>query len=226
MTTLTEIVIANLALSRVGISRQIAAGDGTLSGSADTSIEKAQCLLWYEICRDRCLEEYPWPFARKFATLTLEDDGEGEAWEDEWDNAYVYPSDCLKARRFVQDQGIGFYRLDSTEGVWPWSQMDPWRFVVRQHGGTAVILTDVAEDDADLEYTVRVTDPTEFSYSFASALAYLLASEIAVPLSVDTEKANRLLALYQMEGAKAAAIAFNEEEPRDEGDGSFLRSRG
>lgn len=224
MVALTEIVIANMALSRAGVLRPLPAGDGTLANSTDGSIELQACQLWYPICRDRCLEGFPWPFARAFATLTLADDGTDEIWEEEWANAYNLPADCLRAWRFVTDRHAAV--LSTGCGLAYYVPQDDARpFVIREHGGAQVILTDVEEADADLEYTKQVTDPTRFSFTFASALAYLLGSEVSEPLSVSPERAERLRQLYLMEGAKAASQAANEEQPPEDGDGRFLRSR-
>jgi len=216
-----------MALSRIGVSRPLQGDvDGTLANCTDDSVSKEQCDLFYERCRKRAMSFTPWTFARKFATLVLNDDGTDEIWEDEWENAYTYPADCLVARRFVNDKGLGYYRRTYDEGRWPWADENEWKFVVRTHNSTKVIMTDVDTDDADLEYTENLTDTSRFSEEFASALAWLLASEIALPLDVNVSKAQAAKQQWYLERGEAAATIFNEEIPPEKGDQAFLNARG
>jgi len=221
---LSELLICNMALSRIGVGYQLTIGAGTIASSTDTGAELRACSLWYERCRNRLLEQIPWTFARKYATLTLNDDGTGEIWEDEWDNAYTYPSDCLTARRFVNDSTWA-----STEGWWgdvyrrvyasPYSE---WAFVVRIHGSTKVIMTNVAEADANLEYTYAVTTATLFTEQFADLLAWTLAAEIAEPLAINTARSDRARQMAQISFQRAAAHVLNEEIRYPQGDTSFV----
>lgn len=226
---LTETVIANEALMRIGISRQITSvGAGTLVLSTDTTTEKSVCEFWFPRCRDRLLQEFPWTFARKYATLVLSDDGTDEVWIDEWENAYVYPTDCLRIRRFVTGASSGYYGTgwgfdsDTRLGLHEYAV----RYVVRQHAGAKVIMTDVETTEAKLEYTAQVTDAGLLTEQFGSALAWLMATEIATPLSVNDEIRQAAMQGYLFEIGMAQANSANEEEPRDEPDGVFLRSRG
>jgi hypothetical protein len=232
MTALTEIVICNMALSRIGVSEPLTGDeDGTLAACTDTSVAKSQCELFYERCRRRLMSAVPWPFARKFKTLTRVSDGgtspNREIWADEWQNAYGYPDDCLIARRFVNDKGLGYYRRAAYyESRLPWSDDNEWKFEVRVHDGDKVILTDVQPSDADLEYTEDLTDASRFTEPFASTLAWQLASELALPLDVNVSKAQAAKQAYYTELSEAAAYVFNEEQPPERGDEAFLNARG
>lgn len=211
---------------RIGVSRPLDGdADGTLANCTEDSAAKDALDRLYARCRDRVLIEWPHTFARKFATLTLADDGTDEAWEDEWDFAYEYPADCMKARRFVSDNGWGYYHWGSVEWNWPFSVQDEWRFVVRVHDGAKVILTDVDEEDADLEYTEQVTDLDRWTEPAASALAWLLASEIALPLAVDPTKARMAYQMYMEEIWRAAAHQANERVEGPEEDSMFVSAR-
>jgi hypothetical protein len=224
---LTEVVIGNMALARIGVSRPLSGDqDGTLANCTDTSVEKEQLDLWYDQSRQRALTEYAWQFARKSVLLTQASDGVGEIWDDEWDNAYELPTDCLMARRFVNDRGLGYYRYGCSEGIWPWGDDSEWKFVIRAHKGAKVILTDVSTADANLEYTENVTDVTRFTRPFAAGLAWLIASELALPLDVNVGKAQAALQTYYATAQQAAAFSANEEIPLPQGDQQFLNARG
>ncbi len=230
---LTETVISNEALMRLGISRQITTvGAGTLAESTDTTIEHQVATFWYPRCRDRVLQDYPWTFARKFLLLTEIDDGDGEVWEDEWDLAYTYPTDCLKIRRFVSGVSAGHFQTNTTAGLF--NRLDgvefAFRYVVRQIEvatvPTKVILTDVENADARLEYTAQVTDAGLFTEQFGSMLAWLMATEMSMPLSVSGDQRQAALQGYFSELNAARASDSNEEHDHDEPSGPLVRSRG
>lgn len=229
---LTEVDIAEMALDRLGISKPLSGdADGTLANCTDSSLEKSVIDRWYARCRNATLEAYPWTFARKYATLTLADNGDGEAWEDEWDNAYVYPSDCLRVRRFVNDVNSGYVGpgylgpyARSWEGSWAhdWA----WRFVIRIHDGAKAILCNVDSTDAKIEYTFEATDASLYTEQFASVLAWRLAHEAAAALDVNPTRSQRALEMFVYESARAAAAMSNEENSPRNDDGDFLRARG
>jgi hypothetical protein len=225
---LTEVLICNMSLSRIGVSEQIVSAGGTIAGASTSSVAQEQCLLWYDRCRDRVLEAAPWTFARGFVLLVEADDGDGEIWEDTWDFAYTYPADCVTVRRFVDDvnRGYGYADYgygyqDSTRGI-----DRSWRFVIRQHASAKVIMTDVTGTNANIEYTKRVTDVLLFTEEFASALAWNLAVEIAGPLSVSPALTTAAGLEYQRATLMAQASMLNEENPRPDGDEVFVRARG
>jgi hypothetical protein len=217
-----------MALSHLGITQEIedTGSDGLLASSTDASLSKQLCDLWYERCRKRSQEEWPFTFARKFALLVLVSDDTDELWSNEWRRAYTIPADCLKARRFVGDEGWAY---------WPWGQ-DPWHqwpyttrdwaFVVRVHEGTSVILTDIEEACANLEYTENVTDAARFTEFYAEALSFLLASKLKTPMSNQTEESLQLLRAYNSMGAAAQASLLQQDRDREETDGEFLQARG
>lgn len=181
--------ICNMALARIGVSTYISALN-------ESSNEARNCNLFYESMRDFALRDYPWNFAEK--SVVLADAGTPPT---EYGFKYAYPSDCLRALYIVNpitrtprnDQRI--------------------HFKVALEGGAKVIYTDQAE--AELVYTAQVTDPTLFDPMFASALAYLLASEIAMPLSVLPAVAQQARNGYLTVSSAAAARSMNEgpEEP-------------
>lgn len=225
---LTEIDVANGALNCMGFGMVLQGDvDGTFLACTDTSLERTVVERWYTKCRDLLLEEWPWTFARKVALLTLADDltDDTDIWGQEWGAAFEYPEDCARTRRFVGDSTAGRGGDWCTEmGGWPW----PGKgipFVVRVQEGAKVILTDVAEVDANLEYTEKVVEVERMTPSFISALEWYIAHKASLPLRVSAEASARAYSMFRSERWAAKAADHNEENPRPEPDGPLIAAR-
>lgn len=234
---LTEVVIADLALSRVGISQQITDVDGTLASSTDTTVELQVLQQHYPRCRNRLFEHFPWSFARKEDRLVQDEDldPDTDGWGNEWDIAYNYPADCARLWRFINDTGNFSYNwgLDNLgAGYWSglWIGNAAWSYVVRRHdsggGPKTVILSNVANDDADMEYTELLTDAADFTEEYASALAWYIASEIALPLNADVRRREDAVRMFIGEMKAASATNSNQDNTLDQPDGEFVQVRG
>lgn len=71
---------------------------------------------------------------------------------------------------------------------------------------------------ATIEYTVQITDPTEFDAVFVSMLAWRIAAILSPGLAKDPKAPEKCLAMYQYELNKAQVRAMNEgqsDEPPD-----------
>jgi|688.fasta_scaffold33106_2 hypothetical protein len=200
----TSIVqICNTALARIGVSNFI--------DSINEASQEAQvCKLLYEQCRDRVLREAHWPFARAYATLALVSDNEGKPWANEWQYAYRYPTDAMVVWRILTPLGP--------------RQAIAEPFDVGYDSTGRMIFTNMK--DAAIEYTKRVEDVAQFDPSFSSALAWLLAAEISMPLSAVDALRKQALQMYQAERDMAHRISFNEGEPTRDIDTEFLNTRG
>jgi hypothetical protein len=184
--------ICNMAIARIGVSKLI-------SSLNEPSNEARMCSLFYEQMRDYALREYPWNFAEKRVVLAnagIPPQGYGYK--------YAYPSDCLKALR-ITNPSTRTPRNDQRV-----------HFKVATENGIKVIYTDQAE--AELVYTSRIEEPTLFDPMFSSALSYLLASEMAMPLSVQPQIATQARNAYAQVSSAAAAASMGEgaEEPAPE----------
>lgn len=193
--------IYNMALSHLGVGKEVADVE-------EDSEEAAALNRFYEQARDEMLRAFPWPFATKIAALALVE----EDPNDEWSFSYSVPSDCLALRRILSGS-----RNDSRQDRVPY----------REAYGTAgaVIFTDM--EDAELEYTVRVSDAGRFAPDFAQALACLLASYVAPRLTAGDPNGlgKRALQLYQYYVSRAQAQALNEEQAEEEPQSEFVRGR-
>ena len=190
--------IANMALSIIGMSRQIADLD-------EASQEAATCKLWYPFALEEVLRSFAWPFAGKWAQLSLVSEEPNEDWAYE----YGLPVDCVRARRLTGSGRTG--RVSAF-------------LIARGTTSGKSLYTD--QPTPELEYTSRWDDPTVYDGQFASALAARLAMQIAMPIARDQGVAKAAQAAYTAALAAAAATASNEGEPDAPPPSHYVASRG
>lgn len=198
----SEIEICNMALAHIGVSIPIANLD-------EASKEAQACKLFYAQTRDAVLRDFAWPFAGRFVALALvEEDPTGE-----WAFSYRYPTDAHTIRRILNPAT----RNDSRQS------RIPYRLANDAEG--LVILTD--QEDAEAEYTFKVTNPGWFAPDFVSALALRLAADIAPQLTGGDpfKMGERALKLYAVQIGFARSNAANEEQPDETPDAEAIRAR-
>jgi len=195
--------ICNMALSHIGSPRIQAFTDRTKQGF--------DCDLHYEPVRDSVLRAFPWNFAKKRKVLALSDNTISG-----WTYAYAYPTDCLRAMDIynpLQSQSYtdGYY----DNGVYVQSAVqvkaNRTKFEISLNDGNTrrLVLTD--QEDAELIYIARVTDPNVFDTEFTKALAYALAAELAIPQKGDPRLQEVMLRNYQMILGQAQKENANEQ---------------
>lgn len=194
--------IANLALERNGASQFIADVD------TENSVEAQTVKLVFDNARDYVLKAHPWPFATSYAVLALVAGSSSSKANYDWTYAYRYPSDCLDVRRIV------------TTGGRRETQPPPYR-VGRDSQGR-LIYTD--QEQAQIEYTVRITDSSEFDAIFVSALAWYICA-ITPALSRIKGQTEVAMQMYSMDISKASAAALNEGQPVEPLEAEWVRSR-
>jgi len=194
--------IANMALSNLGVAKEIANLD------TENSAEARAARRFFDTARDATLRDFDWPFATKYATLGLIETDP----TTEWGYSYQMPSDALKFRRILS--GV---RIDSPE------TKVPYKIAYGDSG--KIILTDQA--DAECEYTVRVTSVERFEPDFIMALAWRLAIYMAPKITAgDPFKMRENAArMYRFELAMAQNTAGNEEQPDPAPESSFITGR-
>lgn len=200
----SETSICNAALFHLGV-------DPITSLSATTKPARA-CNAIYEDTRDEVLRAHEWPFATKRQALaTLSEDYVG------WEYAYSMPSDCLKAQK-LYDASTG----DNTSKYEPAASI-PYEIALSTTGNKRVLLTD--QSDAILIYTAAVTSPPLFGDDFVKALAFVLASKLAMPLKQDRNLMLTYTSMFETAIARAQAIARNESNRRSRSVETILESR-
>lgn len=178
--------ICNMALSI--IKRQ------KIDSLEDNSEEAKACAIYYEHTRTRLLKMFNWGFARHVERLALRSDT-----VPGWEFTYGYPRECVSVQ-LVFDEIHARRR-----------EMERQDFqIVTISGDDTVIATDV--EDAWAEYTYNVKNTESFSPEFVEALTRMLASNLAFPLTGNTELANMNLQLAQ----QAVNIAMQESTTEQE----------
>lgn len=200
----SDVEIANMALAHIGVGNFIS------NLATDDSDEADAVNSFLETVRAQTLRDFPWPFATKTATLGLVEEDPNDGLE--WGFSYGYPSDCLEARRIPS--GV---RMDTVVSRVP--------FRIGYDGSQKLIYTDI--EDAQLEYTVLVTDPTIYPPDFVMAMSYRLAWHIASRLANDysPQMSTGLMQMYAMQIAKAKANAANEESSDRPADSEWISGR-
>lgn len=198
----SETEIANLALSHLGIGKQI----GVLS--TERSEEANACRQFYETARDATLRDFPWPFATRIIALGLVE----EDPNDEWGFSYRYPSNGLKIIRILS--GI---RNETNDARVPYK--------ITQDDDGLLLLSD--QSDAQIEYIVRADDPTLYPSDFKLALSFRLAMYIAPRITSgdDFKIQSKLAQFYNYEISKAMATSVNEMQPDVQPESEFIRTR-
>jgi len=196
----SEVTICNQALLRCGVK-------AIIQSRSDDSEEAEACDAFFDQVRDRVLASFNWPFARrkKELALLLEEDLE-------WEYVYQLPSDCMIVRRLT----VGLRQVLSDQEI-------PYEMRSATAGETRVLCCDVPNVTA--VYTAKVTDPTKWSPLFCDALSWLLAHELAMPMSVKPELQQAFFRNAQMAIGEAAAQAFREQREDFPLDSEFILER-
>lgn len=200
MASTTE--IANLAISHLGIGKEISNID------TDRSQEANACKRYFKTARDATLRDFNWSFATKINKLALIK----EIPNKEWGYSYRYPTDCIHARRILT-------------GKKNESRQQRIAYKIAKDDAGKIIFTD--EQEAELEYTTRVEDPTFYSEDFIMAFSFRLAAYIAPRITKGDpfKLKSDMLAQYTLEIERAKSNALNEEQVVEEVESEFVRVR-
>lgn len=196
--------IANLALIKIGVSKQISNVDTDTSREAIT----IRTLMDQEIAF--VLRDFPWPFATAYETLALVAGTSTVPANNDWQYSYRYPSDCMFARRIVVPS-VG--RRDP----------NPPPFRIGRDSQGRLLYTNI--EDAELEYTARIDDSEEFDSIFVGALSWKLAAGAAPPLSRIKGIIEVCLNGYEYEKTQARSRALNEQQQEEPLESEFMRAR-
>jgi len=190
--------IANLALSYVGVGKQIA------ELSTEQSEEARACRQFYDTVLRTMFEEFRWGFATRTVSLAVVQVDP----TPEWMRSFRYPSDAAFIRRI-----LGGVLRDVPYAI---------------AGDNAGRLIYANLEEATVEYTKYVTDGTHYPAQFKMAVAQRLAFHIMSRLSKGDPKklGARSNELYTLSIATARAAQANESHPDTSGKSDMIRSRG
>lgn len=190
MAAASLVQVANMALTSIGELQLLD------SFEEDTTAART-CKAIFDILRDEVLEANDWTFARRHATLALTTET-----RTNWSYVYSAPADCL-VPRLVEP------------GVRPVVATVPFEFELND-GGTAMVLA-TNQEDAELIYTARVTNPVLWTSYFVSALAARLAIQLGLALRKSPQFGALLADRYRVVLASAVAMDRNRQnEAADE----------
>lgn len=195
--TTTDVAICNMALAAMGTR-------STITSLTDGSNEALYANLLFAPTRDALLRLVDWNFARNTATLTniktASSGGGSTPWSSAqppppWQYEYVYPADCLKARKVLPQSGSALNGQSAG-------------FLIGTDGGQTVVLTNTPA--AILVYTQQVTSEALWDPLFVDALVLWLGAKLAIPLAGDRALAQELLKQADPFIKQAAEQALSE----------------
>ena len=170
-----EVEICNMGLSHIR--------SGSINALTESSVQAQQCKLWYPIVRDQVLQDAPWGFSHSLKPLALLSDSIFN-----WRYVYQYPTDCLRVNHLLinyattsSDAGGSsstssrVYDLESLDAQFP-----KVNYKIFNIDGNKVIAAN--ESELRVDYRMRVEDPNLFTLDCQEAMAFLLASKLAVPI--------------------------------------------
>lgn len=186
--TTSIVQICNQALARIGDYSNI-------TSLTENTNEAANCNLFYNLARQALLQAHQWGWATTVKNLTL-----SAAEPLGFDYAYAYPTGAINVNRI----------FDTTDETL-WHDQDPYEFEVRadpDDPNKTIICTNLQY--AGIVYTADVTDPNKFPPLFQTALTWLLAADITIPLTEKRAMRQENFQLYQ--AALNAAAASDARE--------------
>jgi hypothetical protein len=195
----SEEEICNMALGHIGHTQFI--DDLETEQTAEVEV----CNTYYKQARDFVLEAFPWPEATKYTVLGLVENDPN----CDWKYSYRYPDDCIFARRIVTAMG----RNDP----------NPPPFLSAADDTGRVIYTN--QENAEIEYTKKLEDVTQFRPTLTMALSWYLGALICPGLARDKSQADRAMQMYVLVISQAHARALNEQQQTPEPDSEFIRAR-
>jgi len=152
------------------------------------------CNQFYATARDTTLRDHQWNFAQVRVLLTKE--STAPAWG--FDFQYQLPVEpyCLRVNE-------------------PFPMEAEWVVESNADGTGRKLLSD--NDNIGIRYTARIVDPNLFTPMFVTALAHLLASMMALPLTEDFRQTQLMEAKYKALLSEARSIDSQEGSPAQAG---------
>jgi len=204
--------ICNLALLRIGIVQAMT------DVTTENSVTARACRTVYDICLSTMLRERPWPFAVRQVDLAQV----SQQTRAEWFYDYRYPSGYLNVHRVIPTPVAATAPpVITAESVGLSPQTYP--FSVGSDASGKLISSNIGP--ATALGTVLVTETQHFDPQFTSALAWFIASEIAMSLSKNRDLALMAMAEYQRVVSEAFATGANEPKPEASRDADMIEAR-
>lgn len=214
----SEVEISNRALGRIGIDQLIESLD-------DPNNRARQSRLHYEPCRDEVLQDFPWNFAQACVALALVSNVEVPGWR----YVYRYPNNAVKVHRVTGPEGQRIQDMGRwTCEVWNYDVLLPNKqpFSVMNdpvNVGAKIIISDL--EMAYAWYTTLISDASQFSPLFRSALSWRMAMELALALRANTALYNNAATQYGWSVSQGQVASLGEQTPDREPMSPSVRAR-
>jgi len=193
----TETEVCNMALSYLGEPGRLTNVD------TDTTREAELCRQFLPLARDELIERHPWDFALRSVRPTKR----SASPRVDYKYAYDYPEGVASVLGLVRSDVDYNYKTMGTTGQYEYT-------VELDDNGDRVLLTDL--DDALMLYVAKVTDPTKWSTTFTSALAWRLVFHMAGAVIKGEEGSKKAVAAAGMaERALRTATKHDGDTKRD-----------
>ncbi len=199
MAVVTDVDIVNMALDNIGTRSKIEAID-------ESSAESAQAGRWYEPSRQLLLSLYDWNFAHRRKSLATHPD----AAPIGWCFRYAMPADDITVRKFEPVAGLEDLH-------------EPFKIEMSIDGTEKTLLFN--REEAVLEYTDNVTDPTLFSIGFIDTFAALLGWRMVPKLAPLPAIADRERTRFFQTFALHTAVNANEGKQDDPAEAPWIAAR-
>lgn len=204
----SDIDICNLALVKLGAQ--------PIPSLTSTDPKAAVLNRVFPMLRDKLQRVYYWSFNLTYAELPVLAD----APPFEYSYAYSLPADFLRLR--LADVSNGSSQFVGMPGVnigdWNFNRNQDYRIVSGQ------IWTNVPAP-LRIQYSRRVTDPTQFDAAFNESFACYIAYQLCEQLTGSTQKKQMLEREYMMSMRDARMTNAVELPPETIPDDSFMQSR-
>lgn len=205
--------MVNVALSRIGAGKQIP------DITTDLSEEAYKARLVYAMDVEQVLRDFPWPFATRYADLTLVGGTAAVPVNRDWQYSYRAPASFLHARRIVgmDNQRRGY-------------DADPPKFKIGTDATGYLLFTNepaTATRPVHLEYTIRMSCPAQQGDAlFRTALCWKLASSLALTIAKDQKRAEECEVMYRDILKDAKIVAAGEQQHDNKtGDADWISGR-
>jgi hypothetical protein len=196
----SAVEICNRALIFLGVSK-------TIQDLENENSKEARVMRQiYDDCRKDVLEAHDWGFARGRKILATS----AQEAPSNWAYRYAIPANCIAIRSLVNPVG------DDAPPV-------PFDTELLDDGETSSIVTDL--DEAEAYFTRDITDPNRFTSLFRTALARLIASNVAFAITGKNEQVKTQATAYEGVIASASASDASQRGQKEAPDADWVKGR-
>ena len=214
----TKITIINKALSHLKVR--------TIT-SLDENCEQARkANLFYDCTRKSALRACDWRFATVKPVLNLlgdvntalanPTDLSKQDFIPQWLFTYAYPANCVRLRKVFNAQVFIDINPYNDRSAYDYSSKIA-KFEIARSPRTNLLAIACNLEAASAEYTFDITDESQFDDMFQDAFAWLLAEDLAMPLSADMELQGWI--------SSQAKKSFDEAKRKNGGEGTEMAPR-